>query len=60
MGGILFFMLPKTSTLLSTIGKAIVGFAMYVGLLLVIDVQARKLVGLIWEEIKGTLRQITT
>jgi hypothetical protein len=30
-----------------------------VGVLLAIDVQARKLIGLIWEEIKVTFRQVT-
>ena len=58
MGSILF-LLPTTTTLLSTIAKAIVGFALYVGLLLAIDAQARELLRLIWEEIKGTLKQLT-
>ena len=50
MACVMLFLLPTTSTLLSTIAKAIVGFAIYVGVLLAIDVQARKLIGLIWEE----------
>ena len=57
--GVMLFLLPTTSTLLSTIAKAIAGFAIYVGLLLTIDAQARELIGLIWEEIKVTLRQLT-
>ena len=59
MACVMLFLLPTTSTLLSTIAKAIVGFAIYVGVLLAIDVQARKLIGLIWEEIKVTFRQVT-
>ncbi len=58
MGGVLFF-LPTTTTLLSTIAKAIGGFALYVGLLLAIDEQARSLVRLIWQEITFTLKQLT-
>src|SRR5208283_3094759 len=60
MGCVMFFVFPTTSTLLPTIAKAIAGFAIYVGVLLVIDVQARKLIGLVWEEIKGSLRQLTS
>jgi len=59
MGGVMLFLIPSTTTLLSTIAKAIVGFAIYVGLLLAIDAEARKLIGLIREEIKVTLRQLT-
>ena len=54
--GIVLFLLPTTSTLLSTIAKAVGGFAFYIALLLVIDAQARELLGLVWEEIKSTLR----
>ena len=57
--GVVLFLLPTTSTLLSTIAKAIAGFALYAGLLLTIDAQARELIRLIWEEIKGTLQQLT-
>ncbi len=56
--GIVLFLLPTTSTLLSTVAKAIGGFALYIALLLVIDAQARELLGLVWEEIKGTLKQL--
>jgi hypothetical protein len=59
MAGILL-VLPTTTTLLSTIAKAIAGFGIYVVLLLAIDKQARQLVRLIWEEIKGTVRQLTS
>ena len=58
--GTVLFLLPTTSTLLSTIAKAIGGFALYIALLLAIDSQARELLGLIWEEIKGTLKQLTS
>jgi hypothetical protein len=58
MGGVLF-LLPTTSTLLSTIGKALGGFAIYVVFLLVIDLQVRELVREIWTEIKSTLKQLT-
>ena len=55
--GIVLFLLPNTSTLFLTISKAILGFAIYSSLLLVIDEQARTIVRLIWAEIKGTLSQ---
>ena len=58
--GVVLFLLPTTTTLLSTIAKAIAGFAVYVGLLLTIDAQARELIRLIWEEIKGSLQQLTS
>ena len=58
--GIVLFLLPTTTTLLSTIGKAIIGFLLYVALLLVIDKQARELIRLVWEEIKGTLKTLTS
>ena len=47
-------------TLLFTIAKAIAGFGIYVVFLLVIDKQARQLVRLIGEEIKGSIRQLTS
>ena len=59
MAGIML-LLPATTTLLSTIAKAIAGFGIYVVLLLAIDKQARELVRLIWEEIKGTMGQLTS
>ena len=57
--GTILLILPTTTTLLPTIAKAIAGFAIYVGLLLSIDAQARSLVGLIWQEIIVTLKQLT-
>jgi hypothetical protein len=54
------FLLPATTTLLSTIAKAIGGFGIYVVLLLAIDKQARQLIRMIWEEIKVTVRQLTS
>lgn len=59
MGVILLFS-PTTSTLLLTVVKAIVGLAIYIGLLLAIDKQARDLLTVIIDEIKGTLRQLTS
>ena len=58
--GVVLFLLPTTSTLLSTIAKAVAGFAIYVGLLLAVDSQARELIRSIWEEIQGSLRQLTS
>jgi O-antigen/teichoic acid export membrane protein len=58
--GIVLYLLPSTSTLLYTIAKAVGGFALYIGVLLLIDHQARELVGLVWEEIRGTLEQLTS
>ncbi len=57
--GVVLFLLPTPSTLLPTIAKAVGGFAIYAGLLLTIDAQARDLIRLIVEEIKVTLRQLT-
>jgi hypothetical protein len=59
MGAILLI-LPTTTTLLSTIGKALLGFLTYVGLLLAVDVQARQLLRLIWDEIEGSLQILTS
>ena len=57
--GTVLLLLPTTTTLTSTIAKAIAGFALYAGLLLAIDKQARGLVRLIWQEITVTLKQLT-
>ncbi len=57
--GTVLLILPTTTTLLSTIAKAIAGFALYVGVLLAIDKQARGLVRLIWLEITVTIKQLT-
>ncbi len=59
MGAILL-VLPTTTTLLSTIGKALLGFLIYVGLLLAVDAQARQLLRLIWDEIEGSLQILTS
>ena len=58
--GALLFLLPTTSTLLSTVAKAVGGFALYIGILLLIDNQARELVKLIWIEIKDTVKVLTS
>ena len=58
--GIVLFVAPTTSTLLFTVAKAVAGLAIYLTLLLAIDNQARELLDLMIEEIKGTLRQITS
>ena len=54
------YLLPTTTTLISTIIKAIGGFAFYIGLLLAIDKQARQLIKLIWQEIIGSIAQLTS
>jgi O-antigen/teichoic acid export membrane protein len=54
--GVTLLLLPTTSTLLSTIAKAIAGFAIYVILLVAIDLEARNLVRLIWLEIQIIFR----
>jgi O-antigen/teichoic acid export membrane protein len=58
--GIVLFLLPSPTTLIFTASKAIAGFIIYAALLLAIDAQARDLLRLIWEEITGTLRQLTS
>ncbi len=57
---VIMLLIPSTTTLLATIAKAIVGFCIYVVLLLAIDKQARQLIRMIWEEIKGTVSQLTS
>jgi hypothetical protein len=42
---------------LLTLAKTGIGLGIYIGLILAIDHQARQLLGLIIEEIKGTYRQ---
>jgi hypothetical protein len=58
--GIVLFLLPTTTTLLATIGKAVVGFGLYIALLLAIDQQARELIRLVWREIQGTFKALTS
>jgi len=52
---VLYF-LPHPTTMLVTLGKVAGGAAFYVGLLLLIDAEARELVAQIWHEIKSTLQ----
>jgi hypothetical protein len=59
MSGVLY-LLPTTTTLLYTIAKAITGFTLYIALLLLIDKQARQLIRLVWEEIRGSIKQLTS
>jgi hypothetical protein len=54
--GILLYLLPTPTTLMATIGKTLIGFGFYVGVLLVIDTQARELIKLIWQEIVANLK----
>ena len=56
--GVVLWLLPTTSTLLSTIAKAIGGFAFYAALLVAIDSEARKLVNLIWLELRVSWQQL--
>jgi O-antigen/teichoic acid export membrane protein len=56
MALILYFM-PYTSTLMLTVAKTAIGIGIYLGLLLIIDKQARQLLKLIIAEIKGTIQQ---
>jgi hypothetical protein len=48
--------LPQTTTVTTTFGKMLVGVVVYTALLYAIDIDARKLVRQIWEEITGTVR----
>ena len=56
---LVLYFLPTTTTLSTTIAKTVGGFALYVGLLLIIDEQARELVRLIWQEIIFSVKQLT-
>jgi hypothetical protein len=58
--GIVLLLLPTTTTLAFTLVKAVAGLGTYLALLLVIDRQARELLNLIIEEIKGTIKQLTS
>jgi O-antigen/teichoic acid export membrane protein len=58
--GIVLLLLPTTTTLVYTLVKAVAGLGIYIALLLAIDKQARELLNLIIEEIKGTIRQLTS
>jgi O-antigen/teichoic acid export membrane protein len=58
--GTVLLIIPTTSTLVFTVAKAILGLAIYIALLLVIDKQARELLNLIIQEINGILRQLTS
>ena len=58
--GIVLLLLPTTTTLAFTVVKAVAGLGIYIALLLAIDKQARELLNLIIEEIKGTIRQLTS
>lgn len=55
---VILLVLPTTTTLLPTIGKAALGFSIYAALLLSIDKQARQLVRQIWAEVWGNLKLI--
>jgi hypothetical protein len=52
---VILFFTPTTTTLIPTAVKAIMGFLLYLALLLVIDKQARELLRQVWAEIKGNL-----
>jgi O-antigen/teichoic acid export membrane protein len=54
---LVLYVSPSPTTLMFTLVKTAVGLGIYLGLLLVIDRQARKLLGLIIEEIRGTIQQ---
>ena len=58
LAALILYLLPTTTTLLSTIGKAAAGFGLYVVFLLAIDKQARDLVRQVWDEVKGTIRTL--
>ena len=57
--GFVLFLLPNPSTLLLTVAKTLVGIAIYAGLLLAIDKQARELVMLVYKEIMETLKSFS-
>ena len=55
MAGILY-VVPQTTTLAATFGKALLGVTIYIVFLYAIDVEARKLVIQVLAEIKGVLQ----
>lgn len=56
--GLVLFVTPTTTTLIFTLIKTVVGFALYIGLLLLIDHQARELLSLVVKEVKGSFRMM--
>jgi O-antigen/teichoic acid export membrane protein len=56
--GLVLWLLPVPTTLTLTVAKAVLGLAIYVALLLSIDKQARELLNVIIDEIRGTFRQL--
>jgi hypothetical protein len=50
---VVLYLLPNPTTIILTVGKVAVGGAVYLGLLLLIDADARALIPLIWKEIRG-------
>ena len=53
VAGLVLISIPQTSTLFATFAKVLIGLAVYVGLLLSIDADARKLVKQILAELRG-------
>ena len=56
---LVLFVAPATSTIIFTLTKTVAGFALYIGLLLLIDHQARELLRLVIKEIKGSFKIMT-
>jgi O-antigen/teichoic acid export membrane protein len=53
--GLILYVTPYTTTLMLTLIKTAAGFGIYIGLILLIDKEARKLLKLIIAEIKGSI-----
>jgi hypothetical protein len=52
-----FYMLPDTTTILSTLAIVAAGSIIYASVLLVIDRDARSTASAIWNEIEGILKK---
>jgi O-antigen/teichoic acid export membrane protein len=55
LAAIILVIIPKTTTLVLTFGKVVVGLVTYSAVLLAIDEEARKLPSIVFQEIKTTL-----
>lgn len=57
VSAVFFNMLPHPTTILSTLAVVLAGGAIYISILLAVDRDARRIVSLIWLEIKGTVKK---
>jgi hypothetical protein len=57
VSAVFFYVLPHTTTILSTLAVVLAGSAIYLSVLLAIDRDARRIVSSIWLEIRGMVKK---